>query len=307
MDSWLHIAVASQYSFQQNTNSFCVPQSPPCSEPACLFKSHHSSPWPRATARSTLSPLLGSFLSFLWALSPAVPSVWNTVPADLHGASFSHYSGLSSNVTSSEKPLRNPGQQKERSFLSHYIHIAQFVFIDPVTYVFLCLLFILFITIYSFIVSVSETLHVMLKLVPQPLRVSGPSSISIFGMNAWLLGSQKVSLCLEGCKKSWWGKGEGDLAFLLLTTITAVTAYQLLILGLLLDLLVSGQAQLDSPLPPSARRARFRCATLCSKLLITTNGNRSSPRVNWRLTKQPQAWQLLVSAEECVPRDSWRI
>lgn len=44
--------------FQQNTNSFCVPQSPPCSEPACLFKSHHSSPWPRATARSTLSPLL---------------------------------------------------------------------------------------------------------------------------------------------------------------------------------------------------------------------------------------------------------
>lgn len=52
-----------------------------------------------------------------------------------------------------------------------------------------------------------------------------------------------------------------------------------------------------SCLPPW--RARFHCATLCSKLLITTNGNRSSPRVNWRLTKQPPAWQLLVSAK-CV-------
>ena len=80
------------------------------------------------------------FLSFLWALSLAVPSVWNTVPADLHGAAFSHYSGLSLNVTSSEKLFRNPGQQKKRSFLSHYIHIAQFVFIDPVTYIFICLL-----------------------------------------------------------------------------------------------------------------------------------------------------------------------
>lgn len=124
------------------------------------------------------------FLSFLWALSLAVPSVWNTVPADLHGAAFSHYSGLSLNVTSSEKLFRNPGQQKKRSFLSHYIHIAQFVFIDPVTYIFICLLFILFITIYLFIVSVSGTLHVILKLVPQLLRVSGPSSTSIFGMNA---------------------------------------------------------------------------------------------------------------------------
>lgn len=164
------------------------------------------------------------FLSFLWALSLAVPSVWNTVPADLHGAAFSHYSGLSLNVTSSEKLFRNPGQQKKRSFLSHYIHIAQFVFIDPVTYIFICLLFILFITIYLFIVSVSGTLHVILKLVPQLLRVSGPSSTSIFGMNAWLLGTQKVSKCLEGCKKSWWGKGEGDLAFLLITIISAVTA-----------------------------------------------------------------------------------
>lgn len=118
--------------FQQHTHSFCVPQSLPCSEPACLFKSQHSSPWPCTTARRALSLLLGSFLSFLWALSLAVPSVWNTVSADLHGAAFPHYSGLSSNVTSSEKPFRNPGQQKKRSFLSHCIHIAQFVFIDPV-------------------------------------------------------------------------------------------------------------------------------------------------------------------------------
>ena len=81
------------------------------------------------------------------------------------------------------------------------------------TYIFICLLFILFITIYLFIVSVSGTLHVILKLVPQPLRVSGPISTSIFGMNAWLLGTQKVSKCLEGCKKSWWGKGRATWPF----------------------------------------------------------------------------------------------
>lgn len=81
MDSWLHIPVASQYSFNKTQTLFCVPQSPPCSEPACLFKSQHTSPWSCTPARLALSPLPGSFLSFLWAFSLAVPSVWNTVPA----------------------------------------------------------------------------------------------------------------------------------------------------------------------------------------------------------------------------------
>lgn len=98
--------------FQQNTNSFCVPQSPPRSEPACLFKSQHTSPWSCTPARLALSPLPGSFLSFLWAFSLAVPSVWNTVPAIYVGAAYSHHSGLSSNVTSSEKPSRDPGHQQ---------------------------------------------------------------------------------------------------------------------------------------------------------------------------------------------------
>ena len=36
---WLPNTVSTKHKL-------CVPQSPPCSEPACLFKSHHSSPWP---------------------------------------------------------------------------------------------------------------------------------------------------------------------------------------------------------------------------------------------------------------------
>ena len=117
-------------------------------------------------------------------------------------------------------------------------------------------------------------------------------------MNIWLLGTQKVGLCLEGCKKSWWGKGEGDLVFFLITTITAVTANSSGSLGRSLIYWWAARLSLTHRCLP-LWRARFHCATLCSKLLITTNGNRSRPRVNWRLTKKPQAWQLLVSAN-CV-------
>lgn len=79
------------------------------------------------------------------------------------------------------------------------------------------------------------------------------------------------------------------------------------VLGLLLDLLVSCQARLNSPLPPCTRRARFRCAPLCSKFLITTDRNGSSHRINSRLIKQPQARQLLVPANQRVLRDSLRV
>lgn len=148
---------------------------------------------------------------------------------------------------------------------------------------FICLLFILFITIYLFIVSVSRDFGCYTKVSPPALE----GIWSQFSKHLWnecmIVGISESESVSWGLQEELMRQGEGDLAFLLLLPS---------LLWLLTSSWWSGCSLIywwrpgsasDSPLPPSARRARFRCATLCSKLLITTNGNRSSPRVNWKL------------------------
>lgn len=212
------------------------------------------------------------------------------------------HSGSSSNITSSRKPSKDTGHQQIWTDIScHFIHTAPFVFTDwwlSKIILFVYCLLLSFTCLLSLFWGPSLILGVVLSHRPVSDLQFNKCLLNKC-VNVWSLWSEFVS----GGMEEELMRGRGGVTWPSDAITAAVTTSQLMILGLLRNLLVSWQAQLNSPLPLFMWRARFHCATLCSKF---PSQWMAQHRINWRLTKKSQTLQFSAPENRCVLGDSLR-